>query len=87
MCSGKAIWTVPEDCEPRKREYYTMVWERLLSKRSGFLETIGSFKNAYQNYNEKVNIDDKAERHTQSFPKYTNFTKNFTGTLDHIMFN
>jgi endonuclease/exonuclease/phosphatase family metal-dependent hydrolase len=43
MLSGKAIWTVPEDIHPRKREYYAMVWDRLLSKRAGFLETLGSF--------------------------------------------
>ena len=90
ILTGQTLWTIPADLEPKKQQLYEQVWNRMLNKRQDFLNTLGTFRNAYQNYNspnKSTTSMTPGEFATYIFPKYTNYTANFKGTLDHIIYN
>jgi len=50
ILNGEIMWTVPKDADPQHKEFYAIIWNRMMKRRAGFMEVMGSFKNAYANY-------------------------------------
>jgi mRNA deadenylase 3'-5' endonuclease subunit Ccr4 len=50
---------------------------------------IGNLKTAYQYYDLQAGrvAEDETLTREETMPKYTNYTLNFQGTLDHIFYN